>query len=530
MAAGTASLVLPALAAALLLALYRRQRRGKLPHPALRDTNWVREHGGEAQPAASGGLALSLVPAQAVPQSGGHASGTSSSQAVEASVRERARAHLKFGNLCARSGKLERALKHYSSAAAVDPTFAAPRYNCAGVCQRLKRFTEAVEHYEAALALKPGSIEAATNVVVAHLNAGQQLSPSGHPDQSLSHYRAAADKCHRALRVQAAAFDAGSRPDIGRFNSEAFANLNIALRLCGQQKQAVERTWRQLKELSRADEPGAAGARVSCPSAAGRSSAGASAAGLLAAGLSALGLATAAVSDAPPGSARPPLVELPPLDGCIVPAEDEIEIDCGPNRRTASACSPGPATAGGTLCRGAAGACAPSVLTVVCVKWGSKYGPEYVNRLYAMVDRHLARPITKATSLAGHQGRSVERTTSLAGEGGGEGRATDTQRSTDAHSSSAAREGGKSGPCFRFACLTDDPIGLRPEVEVLPVPVSAAGWQGWWLKACLFSDGCPINGRVLYLDLDTVSGRAAARQYKAGPAPCGRPPNPNPPL
>ena len=26
---------------------------------------------------------------------------------------------------------------------------------------------------------------------------------------------------------------------------------------------------------------------------------------------------------------------------------------------------------------------------VICMKWGSKYGPEYVNRLYGMVARHL---------------------------------------------------------------------------------------------------------------------------------------------
>jgi len=26
---------------------------------------------------------------------------------------------------------------------------------------------------------------------------------------------------------------------------------------------------------------------------------------------------------------------------------------------------------------------------VICMKWGTKYGPEYVNRLYAMVRRHL---------------------------------------------------------------------------------------------------------------------------------------------
>ena len=26
---------------------------------------------------------------------------------------------------------------------------------------------------------------------------------------------------------------------------------------------------------------------------------------------------------------------------------------------------------------------------VLCMKWGTKYGPEYVNRLYSMVRRHL---------------------------------------------------------------------------------------------------------------------------------------------
>ena len=27
---------------------------------------------------------------------------------------------------------------------------------------------------------------------------------------------------------------------------------------------------------------------------------------------------------------------------------------------------------------------------VLCFKWGTKYGPEYVNRLYAMVERNLS--------------------------------------------------------------------------------------------------------------------------------------------
>jgi hypothetical protein len=29
---------------------------------------------------------------------------------------------------------------------------------------------------------------------------------------------------------------------------------------------------------------------------------------------------------------------------------------------------------------------------VICMKWGRKYGPEYVNRLYAMVRRRRCQP------------------------------------------------------------------------------------------------------------------------------------------
>ena len=52
---------------------------------------------------------------------------------------------------------------------------------------------------------------------------------------------------------------------------------------------------------------------------------------------------------------------------------------------------------------------------ILCMKWGRKYGPEYVNRLYGMARRHL-------------QGD------------------------------------------FRFICLTDDASGIRPEVQCLPIP------------------------------------------------------------
>jgi hypothetical protein len=89
---------------------------------------------------------------------------------------------------------------------------------------------------------------------------------------------------------------------------------------------------------------------------------------------------------------------------------------------------------------------------VLCMKWGTKYGPEYVNRLYAMVRRHLAGD-------------------------------------------------------FRFVCLTDDTRGVRAEVECLPLPTLelAPGADRGWPKLTTFkSDLHGLAGRALFLDLDVV--------------------------
>ncbi len=97
---------------------------------------------------------------------------------------------------------------------------------------------------------------------------------------------------------------------------------------------------------------------------------------------------------------------------------------------------------------------AASAVTVLCMKWGAKYGPEYVNRLYAMVARHLARP-------------------------------------------------------FRFVCLTDEPDGVRDEVTVAPIPALAPIAQpkerGWRKLAAFSPELGPLLGDVvLFLDLDVV--------------------------
>jgi hypothetical protein len=103
---------------------------------------------------------------------------------------------------------------------------------------------------------------------------------------------------------------------------------------------------------------------------------------------------------------------------------------------------------------------------ILCIKWGTAYGPSYVNRLYGMAARHIS----------GH---------------------------------------------FRFFCLTDDEAGIRPEVICKPLPdlgtkrpdYAAHVWGkpergqnfGVWDKVRLWNrDLSGIEGDVLFLDLDIV--------------------------
>lgn len=101
------------------------------------------------------------------------------------------------------------------------------------------------------------------------------------------------------------------------------------------------------------------------------------------------------------------------------------------------------------------------MLTVTCMKWGTKYGPHYVNRLHAGVRRWLDRP-------------------------------------------------------FRFLCFTDDATGLAPGIEAHPLPVepfedaivaamTGRGRQGAWRKVSLFRPGLAgMEGQMLGFDLDVV--------------------------
>ena len=91
--------------------------------------------------------------------------------------------------------------------------------------------------------------------------------------------------------------------------------------------------------------------------------------------------------------------------------------------------------------------------TILCMKWGSKYGPEYVNRLYGMVRRHLRGD-------------------------------------------------------FHFVCLTERSQGIRAEVQCLPIPDLALPEgipeRGWKKLTTFEADLHGLTGTALFLDLDVV--------------------------
>ena len=93
-------------------------------------------------------------------------------------------------------------------------------------------------------------------------------------------------------------------------------------------------------------------------------------------------------------------------------------------------------------------------VNILCFKWGTCYGPEYVNRLYAGILRNLSRP-------------------------------------------------------FRFVCVTDDPTGLVDGVEAVRFPDAPPGWKYYWpnifVKLMVFKDGfADLAGATLFLDIDQI--------------------------
>lgn len=84
---------------------------------------------------------------------------------------------------------------------------------------------------------------------------------------------------------------------------------------------------------------------------------------------------------------------------------------------------------------------------VVCLKWGTKYSAEYVNRLYSMVERNLTLS-------------------------------------------------------YEFVCFTEDTTGISNNIRCEPLPTLPV--NGWWFKPMFFDPEFLLEGTVLFLDLDLV--------------------------
>ncbi|WP_341326025.1 hypothetical protein [Methylotuvimicrobium sp. KM2] len=95
--------------------------------------------------------------------------------------------------------------------------------------------------------------------------------------------------------------------------------------------------------------------------------------------------------------------------------------------------------------------------TILCMKWGTQYGADFVNQLYRGVHDNITGD-------------------------------------------------------FRFVCLTDDPSGMNDGIEALPLPNielgNAAIWSGWRKLSSLSSQlkEAPyhLSGDILFLDIDLL--------------------------
>ncbi len=174
----------------------------------------------------------------------------------------------------------------------------------------------------------------------------------------------------------------------------AHYNLNTALRCAGRQAEAVSRCWAALARAAGTSE------REECEGACAAGSAPSS-------GCSSAVDGRADDSPFPSSALRG--------DGTMhVDSSREPRVPCSWSGTSGSACHDAPEEGDSSgHCPACCACCALPV--VVCVKWGTKYGPEYVNRLAAAVAKWTSAP-------------------------------------------------------HRFVCLTDDATGLNAEVRLPVIP------------------------------------------------------------
>ncbi|MDD9912531.1 MAG: hypothetical protein OXR68_03520 [Alphaproteobacteria bacterium] len=101
----------------------------------------------------------------------------------------------------------------------------------------------------------------------------------------------------------------------------------------------------------------------------------------------------------------------------------------------------------------------PITKNIICMKWGTRYGPEYVNRLFATVQKHMS---------------------------------------------------GTVGEDYRFICITDDPTGIVEGVECKPLAPLNDDLPDHlknkpWLKLLVWDNPLyDLEGDALFLDVDLI--------------------------
>ena len=86
------------------------------------------------------------------------------------------------------------------------------------------------------------------------------------------------------------------------------------------------------------------------------------------------------------------------------------------------------------------------MINFICLKWGSKYNAEFVNKLYGMVKRHY--------------------------------------------------------PISELHCITEDSFGINDRVKIIPLPED--NLEKWWWKMWLFNEDWMTLDNAVFLDLDLI--------------------------